>query len=135
MTAVFLDTSFLIALENADDQYRPVAQTCWQDFQRNPLPLVTTSYILDETVTFFNSRGFHSKAVEIGQCLLASPGIQLIHVDESLFQAGWRWFIQHDDKRYSLTDSISFALMKQLDLKTAFSFDKHFSQAGFVQKP
>ena len=43
-----------------------------------PEPLVTTSYVIDETVTFFNSRNLHAKAVEIGERLLA--GLRAIAV-------------------------------------------------------
>ncbi len=42
--------------------------------------LVTTSYVFDEVVTFFNSRGAHAKAVQVGSDLLESPAVQLIPV-------------------------------------------------------
>ncbi len=58
-----------------------------------------------------------------------------IHVDPTLFQEGWRLFQRHRDKRYSLTDCISFAVMKRLKIKTALTFDRHFLQAGFEKKP
>ncbi len=44
-------------------------------------------------------------------------------------------FQKHQDKRYSLTDCISFVVMKQKGLKTAMTFDKHFAQAGFIIEP
>jgi len=135
VTPFFLDTSFLIALEASDDQYHENALAFWQNFAANPLPLVTTSYVLDEVATFFNSRNRHAKAVEIGHYLLDSPSVHFMHVDETLFQEGWRWFRDHDDKHYSLTDCISFAVMKHLKLTTALTFDKHFTQAGFERKP
>ena len=100
-----------------------------------PEPLVTTSYVIDETVTFFNSRNFHAKAVEIGERLLASRSVTVVHVDEVLFREGWNYFSQHADKRYSLTDCISFALMRQKNIKRALAFDKHFDQAGFERLP
>lgn len=135
MTPLFLDTGFLIALESVDDQYHTRAITFWETFQSAPAPLVTTSYVLDEVATFFNNRRRHAKAVEIGQQLLTSPSVQFIHIDEALFEEGWKFFQRHHDKRYSLTDCISFAVMKHLKLKTALSFDRHFVQAGFQVKP
>ena len=38
---------------------------------------------------------------------------------------------QYQDKRFSLTDCVSFALMQQRSIGTAFAFDVHFRQMGF----
>jgi uncharacterized protein len=59
----------------------------------------------------------------------------LIHIDEHLFHEGWRYFQQHQDKDYSLTDCISFIVMKRLSADTAFTFDGHVVQAGFKKEP
>jgi uncharacterized protein len=133
--AVFLDTSYLLALELAHDQNHVAALAHWRGVAQLLPPLVTTTYIFDETVTFFNSRGYHSKAIQIGNNLLHSPSLQLIHVDEALFYAGWQFFERHQDKQYSLTDCISFILMQQLVIDTVYTFDHHFTQAGFTQVP
>jgi predicted nucleic acid-binding protein len=34
-----------------------------------------------------------------------------------------------------LTDCISFIVMQQHGITTAFAFDHHFTQAGFTQQP
>lgn len=135
MPTYFLDTGFLIALEFLDDQHHKVAQAFWQNFLFNYSTLISTSYALDEVVTFFNAHGQHAKAVQIGRLLLTSTLIDLVHVDQTLFQEGWRLLERHRDKRYSLTDCISFALMKRRKIKIALAFDKHFTQAGFQIAP
>ncbi|MBH8571986.1 PIN domain-containing protein [Nostocaceae cyanobacterium CENA369] len=135
MTSVFLDTSYIIALETSDDINHDVTLKHWQSFIQKLPRLVTTSYVFDEIVTFFNSRNRHAKAVEVGNRLLSSPSVQFIHVDEVLFFEAWRLFQQYDDKSYSLTDCVSFVVMKQLGISTALSFDKHFVQAGFEKLP
>jgi predicted nucleic acid-binding protein len=135
MKKVFLDTGYLIALEAADDQHHEAALGHWQNLSR-PMPLlVTTSYVFDEVVTFFNGGNRHAKAVEIGNLLLESPSVKMVHIDEALFREAWQYFIQSDDKSYSLTDCASFVVMKRLRVRTALRFDKHFLQAGFEQKP
>lgn len=135
MNAVFLDTSYIIALETVDDNNHHLALQHWQSLIKQLPRLVTTSYVFDEIVTFFNSRNRHDKAVEVGKRLLNSPSVQFIHIDEILFFEGWRLFQQYDDKSYSLTDCISFVVMTQLEIRTALSFDKHFVQAGFEKLP
>lgn len=86
-------------------------------------------------MTFFNSRGYHAKAVEVGNTLLHSPSTELILGDAALFDAGWRYFQQYQDKQYSLTDCISFVVMQQRGISTALAFDNHFTQAGFQKLP
>lgn len=100
MKSYFLDTSYLIALEVVDDQYHESANHHWQNLLKSQPSFVTTSYILNEVVTFFNSKNFHSKAVEIGNNLLNSPSIKFIHVNKVLFDKGWEYFKTHQDKSY-----------------------------------
>jgi predicted nucleic acid-binding protein len=124
-----------LALELANDQNHRAASKHWRGMTKSLPLLVTTSYVFDEVVTFFNNRGHHAKAVEVGNRLLNSPSVQLVHVDEALFREGWHYLQQHGDKEYSVTDCISFVLMKRLDTDTAFAFDKHFVQAGLRKLP
>ena len=132
MKTVFMDTAYVLALELANDQNHQTALTHWNSIKTELPRIVISSYIFDEVVTFFNSRGFHSKAVEVGNRLLNSPSVDLIHIDEQLFYEGWQYFKVHDDKSFSLTDSISFVIMKKQNIRTALTFDKHFIQAGFL---
>ena len=135
MNAVFLDTGYVLALELSNDQNHRAAMKHWRSARKRLPPLVTTSYVFDEVVTYFNSRRFHARAVEVGNRLLTSPSVQCLQVDESLFREGWNYFQQHRDKDYSLTDCISFIVMKRFKIETAFAFDRHFVQAGFKKVP
>lgn len=135
MSKVFLDTSYLLALELTRDQNHEAATQHWQSIVSSLPSFVTTSYVFDEVVTYFNSRGQHQKAVKIGKSLLLSPSVEFIHVDQSQFHEGWEHFQKHRDKDYSLTDCISFIIMKQLGINIAFTFDGHFAQAGFTKAP
>jgi predicted nucleic acid-binding protein len=44
-------------------------------------------------------------------------------------------FERHHDKQYSLTDCLSFVVMRQLNIDVAYTFDHHFTQAGFTPAP
>jgi predicted nucleic acid-binding protein len=132
---LFLDTSYLLALELANDEHHEVVLRHWQSLVRSLPRLVTTTYILSEVVTYLSSRGHHSKAVSVGNMLLQSSIVDLVHVDEGLFREGWAYFQQHEDKDYSLTDCISFVLMRKRGLDTALTLDTHFVQAGLGGLP
>lgn len=136
MKTCFIDTSFIIALEDVADQYHQIAIEYWEDnFLKTFSNVVLTSYVFNEVVTHFIRIKWHSKAVEVGNHLFSSRSTQFIHVDEELFRAGWRYFQKHKDKFYSLTDCISFLVMDRLNIVTALTFDKHFQQAGFELLP
>jgi predicted nucleic acid-binding protein len=135
MNAVFLDTGYVLALELSNDQNHRAASKHWRSLRKRLPRLVTTAYVFDEVVTYFNSRGHHAKAVEVGNRLLTSPSVQFVQVDEGLFKEGWDYFQRHQDKDYSLTDCISFVVMKRFKIETAFAFDQHFVQAGFKRVP
>jgi len=135
MKAYFADTSFWLALELNDDQNHEKALKYWQSLIKTTFAIVTTSYVFDEVVTYLNNRNHHEKAIEVGENLLLSPTIELIHVDENLFFEGWTMLRQRQDKRYSLTDCVSFVVMRQKDLEISLTFDRHFSQAGFRIEP
>ena len=69
----------MVTLEDADDQNHPTAREHFVGLGRLPT-LTTTSYVLDEVVSFFNVRGRHAKAVEVGERLLGSPSVRMVHV-------------------------------------------------------
>ncbi len=135
MKPVFLDTGYLIALEASDDQNHAAARQHWRGLSRRLPPLITTSLVFSEVVTFFNTRGQHAKAVELGNMLLESPAVELIHADELLLLSAWDWFQQYADKSFSLADCVSFVVMRQRSLEQALTFDRHFIQAGFQKLP
>ncbi len=127
----FLDTSYILALEIKNEaDHKQVLQN-WVILAQSKPVLVTTTYIFDEIVTFFNSRNLHHKAVEVGNRLLSSPDIELVEINTTLFNQGWQYFQKYQDKSYSLTDCLSFIVMEERGIITALTLDHHFIQAGF----
>ena len=62
MISVFIDTSYLLALELSNDQNHAAAGRHWGQVTMALPRLMTTSYVFDEIVTFFNCRGYHAKS-------------------------------------------------------------------------
>ena len=98
-------------MELANDRNHDKAIEHWKAVLDSLPSLVTTSYVLDEVVTFFNSRGHHDKAVQVGDNLLRSPSVQFIHIDEKLFFEGWRYFREHRDKVISVKEHTSLLVL------------------------
>jgi uncharacterized protein len=131
---VFLDTGYLVALEDADDENHPTAREHLDGLTSMPT-LTTTSYVLDEVVTFFNVRGHHAKAVDVGDMLLGSPSVRMVHVGEDLLRRGFGLLRDRPDKGHSLTDCVSFVAIRERGISVAFAFDRHFEQERFVREP
>jgi uncharacterized protein len=133
---VFVDTGYLLALERRTDENHRRALGHWRSLRGQGLPrLVTSTYVFDETVTYLNSRGLHASAVKTGKRLLGSPSVELVRVGDGLFRAAFDLLEGRPDKRYSLTDCVSFVLMRERGISTALAFDRHFEQEGFVTEP
>lgn len=59
----------------------------------------------------------------------------IVRPDEMNEVAALAWFQKYADQGMSFTDCVSFVLMEEMDIKTAFSFDRHFLIAGFEVEP
>jgi len=131
----FLDTSYILSLEIKNDSAHQQVLQNWGNLAMFSTFLLTTTYVFDEVVTFFNSRNLHYKAVEVGNRLLESKDIELLEIEGTLFNQGWQYFQKHKDKSYSLTDCLSFIVMQEREIVTALTLDNHFRQAGFQLLP
>ena len=90
--------------------------------------LVTTNYVVDETVTLVKNRLSHKIAVEVGKKLWNEAIATLIRVTSSDEKKAWEIFVKYRDKGFSFTDCTSFAVMERLGIAEAFAFDEHFDQ-------
>ncbi len=96
---------------------------------------VTTDYVMDETITLIRHAHSHAKATEFAEAALASRVLKIVYVDKIMFSSALELFRKNSDKTWSFTDCTSFAVMNSLGVATAFSFDRHFRQAGFETLP
>lgn len=100
--------------------------------QFGPVIFYTSDYVFDEVVSVISrlakNRGL---AVKIGGYILGSKITRIVNVDEGIFNDAWSLFAKYRDKDWSFTDCTSFTIMEKFDIKSAFTFDKHFKQAGY----
>ena len=61
----------------------------------------------------------------------ASPTIEIAWAASGLFRSGLAMHAERLDKSWSLTDCISFAVMRQREVADALTHDHHFEPAGF----
>ena len=132
MQGVFVDTGAWYATIVRKDRDHKAAKQFLKD---NKLPLITTDYIMDETVTLLQSRVGHRYAVRFLDTLKTSQQTHLIYLKPSHIAETIKLFRERPDKGWSFTDCSSFVLMQEYQIQIAFAFDEHFKQSGFQTKP
>lgn len=93
---------------------------------------VITDYILDEIVTFVRKKKSTNASIEILDTILSSPKLTLIKVENKHFEAGIQIFKKYE--RMSFTDAISIAVMRDLNIKTIYSFDSGFDGISGIMR-
>lgn len=63
--------------------------------------------------------------------LRSEPLITIAPLDMETFDAGVELYRARPDKDWSLTDCISFVVMRERGITEALTGDRHFEQAGF----
>lgn len=126
---IFVDSGAWFAAFVPADVHHPWA-SAWLD--GNTHPLMTTDYVVDETLTLLKSRGEHRRALDVARLLFGGHIATIHFLTESDIRAAFDVFTRYHDKDWSFTDCTSKVVMERLGLATAFAFDHHFHQFGSV---
>lgn len=128
---VFLDSSFFKGLIDPKDDFYQLAGKIWQKLREKSGSLVTSNFIVDETLTLLRSRCNLDTAIKFRNMLAENSQIvKIMRVTVEDEAKAWQWFVKNWSK-LSFTDCVSFAVMKRLGLRRAAAFDEHFKRAGF----
>lgn len=130
---IFVDTSGWMAIfDDSDRGHREAQDWSIKMASKFGLILVTTDYIIDETITLFRSRrlSYFIKPF-LEKIFGGNKTIQMEWIAENRFSQARDFLLKHEDKAYSFTDCTSFVVMEELKLTQALASDRHFKQAGF----
>ncbi len=130
---IFVDTGAWIALLNKKDQYHLDAVNVLEGLHQQQMRLLTTDYVIDETVTRIRYDTNHSLAVLFLNridLLIETEILTVVQIDETVFTAAKMLFLQYDSVRLSFTDCTSFAICSMKSITKAFAFDRHFQMMG-----
>lgn len=123
-----IDTSFVVALVNKKDEDHEKALEFSFDFNRKRT-IITDAVLLEIGNSL--SRRFRKESVEAIEGFFESEEVEVVRLDESLFNKAFELYKTHTDKTWGLVDCISFVVMKENGITDALTSDKHFAQAGF----
>ena len=129
---IFVDSSAWFAVYSQRDVNHDSAVKTLQALRQE---LVTSDFIIDETLTLLRVRDQHRHAVAFGRRLIEANAARVVTIGHADFLAAWKMFRGYQDKEWSFTDCTSFVVMKERRLRAALTGDRHFAQAGFEIVP
>ena len=130
---VFVDTSAFFAVLDAADQNHEQAKATWVELISEEANLLCTNYVLVETLALVQRR-LGIDAVRVFQEDVV-PVMHVEWVEQVHHSAGVTALLIASNRGLSLIDCVSFETMRRLGVRTAFAFDSHFFEQGFVCLP
>ena len=135
MRALFVDTAGWMACADAADPAHEGACGARDAALEAGTVLVTTDFVLDETLTLIRMRLSLPAAEAWWRQVEGSSRVRWERIDEARAEKARHAFFRHADKQYSFTDCTSLVVMHELKLKQALTTDRHFAQMGFQVVP
>jgi predicted nucleic acid-binding protein len=134
---VFVDTSAIYAVLDADDVNHDIANAGWQQLlnglESDDLEAVTHGSVVVE-VTALAQRRLGMKAVKVVLDDVI-PLFSTIWVDQALHDRATAAMLAAGLRSVSLVDWTSFEVMRRRAIEMAFAFDDDFQARGFVSFP
>jgi predicted nucleic acid-binding protein len=130
---VAVDTGALLALASSRDQYHDRAQRTLARLQKSGTRFIGHLLVLGELHGHLLRRLEPQDARRIVTGLLKDPSFEWLDVGSDLLgRALTNWIERFTDQRFSLTDALTFEVMREARVSQAFAFDQDFVTAGFT---
>jgi uncharacterized protein len=128
--AIFIDTSYFLALVNGRDKYHQAAKAIAA--QVTP-PFITSEAVLFELGNALARPPHRMLGIQALRQIRADATIEIVSIGADLFAQTVAFYQSRPDKAWGLTDCSSFVIMQQRGLREALTADTHFEQAGFTR--
>lgn len=130
--AVFVDTSAWLPVVSVRQAYHGSAVETYTDLLKTGVRFVTSNLVVAEMhALVVRERGVPA-GIGLLEQLYADPTHEVRYVDRDIERRAIdRWLRPFADQRFSLTDVVSFEMMRSEGIRTAFALDHHFQAAGF----
>jgi predicted nucleic acid-binding protein len=130
---VFIDTSALLAVLDADDANHAAARPFWESIVSSGDTLVSHNYVLVET-SALALRKLGLEALRVLERDIV-PILRVVWVTGDIHGSAASAQLAASRRSLSLVDCVSFEIMRRSGIRTAFSFDRHFREHGYEILP
>lgn len=125
---IFLDTWYIVALLTPRDSSHARAKRLFARVRS--AAVVITDAVLLEVCNWF-ARSDRAGAAEFVRNCYVDSRFEVVPIDRALLGIALQEYSSVADKDWSLTDCLSFAVMRQRGMTLVATGDQHFRQAGF----
>jgi predicted nucleic acid-binding protein len=129
-TEVLVDTAFAIALLNTEDDHHLAAIALGNQLRGRARLVLTRAVCLEIGNAMSNPR-LRSQVANLLAGMEADPNVEILPWSEREYSNALALFRSRPDKAWSLTDCMSFVIMRERGITDALTTDNHFRQAGF----
>ena len=130
---IFIDSGAFIARGLAGDRHHAAALAHWGKLRSQSC--FTSNLVLSEVLTLLARRSSYEFAADYARTFFTSGVLTILRTD---LQDEWQavaLMAKFKDQQVSFADCTSFVLMRKHKIRRAFSFDRHFTLAGFRVEP
>lgn len=129
---IFLDTSGWLAASNPKDTHYEQAAVAYDELATNGANFVTSNLVVAEMHALIVRERGAKAGCALLDAIYSDPLYGVIVVDRDLeLRATDNWLRRYTETRFSLTDAVSFQIMREKRIQNAFAIDHHFEIAGF----
>jgi uncharacterized protein len=130
---IFIDTSALFALMDADDRNHERARDAWAQWLDQPIQFLTSNYVLLESLALIQRRLGIQAARQFDEELM--PVVRVHWIDAELHATALKMVLAIGQRDLSLVDCTNIELMRHLGHRAIFAFDRHYPEQGLTQVP
>ncbi|MBL8028471.1 MAG: PIN domain-containing protein [Fibrobacteres bacterium] len=133
--SVFVDTSAWFAGLVKNDQAHKKATTEQQKLVKGKARFFTSNLVVHETTMLLERKVNRREAINFLSTIITDPNVEIIHASPNIEHDAYMLYKKYNDQDYSMTDCVSFEIMKHFNIQRAFTFDEHFITRGFGVVP
>jgi uncharacterized protein len=135
-SSIFVDTSgWLAAINSRDSHHHDVAET-YDDLVAKKTSFVTSNLVVAEMHALMVRERGASDGCALLDAIYGDPLYRVVSVDRDLeSDATDRWLRRFTKSKISITDAVSFEIMRREKIREALALDHHFEVAGYRLLP
>ncbi len=129
---IFVDTSAWIMLINKSEIDHRAAVEIYGKMSK--ATFVISNLIIGETYTWLRKKVGYDKALEFLKAIdkkIERNQVKIIYSEPELEEQAVKLLEKYREHDFSYADAVSFSIMRNLRVKQAFAYDRHFLTAGF----
>ncbi len=124
---IFVDTGVWYSLLVSKDPNHTKSSAWFANLSEQ---IVTSDYVVDETLTLLLMRGERSKAINFGKLVIEGSTSILHFVSKDQFNRSWILFQRLSLAGLSFTDCTSHVVALDLGITKVAAYDQHFQTNG-----